>query len=130
MINSQSHIDILPVSECLQLNLSIPEYQRPYKWSVSSIDTMLWDINDAIQQRLIFSDYKYRIGTIILHKSDQKLDVVDGQQRLISLTLISKYLDKGYKNTLKVSMSCSENTHVFLRQNYPKTYPRQLCSYT
>ena len=90
MNNSQNHIDILPVSECLQLNLLIPDYQRPYKWSVSSIDTMLWDINDAIQQRLIFSDYKYRIGTIILHKSDQKLNVVDGQQRLISLTLISK----------------------------------------
>ena len=60
MNNNKNHIDILPVSECLQLNLSIPEYQRPYKWSVQSIDTMLWDINNAIQQSLTFSDYKYR----------------------------------------------------------------------
>ena len=104
---NQNHIDILPVSECLLLNLSIPEYQRPYKWSVLSIDTMLWDINNAIQQSFVFSDYKYRIGTIILHKSDQILDVVDGQQRLISLTLISKYLDADFDNAILQTMGAT-----------------------
>ncbi len=29
MNNNKKHIEILSVSECLQLNLSIPEYQRP-----------------------------------------------------------------------------------------------------
>ena len=82
---NQNHIDILPVSKCLQLNLSIPEYQRPYKWSVQSIDDMLWDINNSVQQSLSYSNYKYRIGTIILHKSGDLLNVVDGQQRLILL---------------------------------------------
>ena len=118
MNNSQSHIDILPVSECLQLNLSIPEYQRPYKWSVSSIDTLLGDIKDAIQQSLVFSDYKYRIGTIILHKSDQKLDVVDGQQRLISLTLISKYLDDDFDNTILQTRFFDKITQKHIHDNY------------
>lgn len=100
MHNAQNQIDILPVSECLQLNLSIPEYQRPYKWSVHSINDMLWDINNSIQQSHIYGDYKYRIGTIILHSSDGLLNVVDGQQRLISLTLISHYLDSDFDNTI------------------------------
>lgn len=118
MNNNKNHIDILPVSECLQLNLSIPEYQRPYKWSVQSIDTMLWDINNAIQQSLTFSDYKYRIGTIILHKSDQILDVVDGQQRLISLTLISKYLDGNFDNAILQTKFFDKSTQKHIHGNY------------
>lgn len=115
---TNNHIDILPVSECLQLNLSIPEYQRPYKWSVLSIDTMLGDINNAIQQSLAFSNYKYRIGTIILHKSDQILDVVDGQQRLISLTLISKYLDNGFNNAILQTKFYDKGTQKHIHDNY------------
>lgn len=115
---ANNHIDILPVSECLQLNLSIPEYQRPYKWSILSIDTMLGDINNAIQQSLAFSNYKYRIGTIILHKSDQILDVVDGQQRLISLTLISKYLDNGFNNAILQTKFYDKSTQKHIHDNY------------
>ena len=115
---SQNYIDILPVSECLKLNLSIPEYQRPYKWSVSSIDTMLGDINSAIQQSHVFLDYKYRIGTIILHKSAQKLEVVDGQQRLISLTLISKYLDNDFDNTIIQTRFYDKITQKHIHDNY------------
>ena len=118
MNNNQNHIDILPVSECLRLNLTIPEYQRPYKWSVQSIDTMLWDINNAIQQSLIFSDYKYRIGTIILHKSDQMFNVVDGQQRLISLTLISKYLDDHFDNAILQTKFYDKSTQKHIHDNY------------
>lgn len=118
MNNSQNHIDILPVSECLQLNLLIPDYQRPYKWSVSSIDAMLWDINDAIQQSLVFLDYKYRIGTIILHQSEKKLNVVDGQQRLISLTLISKYLDDDFDNTILQTRFYDKITQKHIHDNY------------
>ena len=117
-MENQNHIDILPVSECLQLNLSIPEYQRPYKWSVQSIDTMLWDINNAIQQSQAFSDYKYRIGTIILHKSDKMLDVVDGQQRLISLTLISKYLDNDFDNAILQTKFYDKSTQKHIHDNY------------
>lgn len=114
----QNNIKILPVSECLQLNLAIPEYQRPYKWSIQSIDTMLWDINNAIQQSLTFADYKYRIGTIILHKSDGVLNVVDGQQRLISLTLISKFIDDSFENSILRMDFCDKTTQKHIHENY------------
>ena len=114
----QNNIKILPVSECLQLNLAIPEYQRPYKWSIQSIDTMLWDINNAIQQSLTFADYKYRIGTIILHKSDGALNVVDGQQRLISLTLISKFIDDSFENSILRMDFCDKTTQKHIHENY------------
>ena len=115
---NQNRIDIIPVSECLQLNFSIPEYQRPYKWSVQSIDDMLWDINNSVQQSFSYSNYKYRIGTIILHKTDDVLNVVDGQQRLISLTLISKYLDHDYDNAILRNTFYDKITQKHIHDNY------------
>ena len=114
----QNQINILPVSECLQLNLSIPEYQRPYKWSIHSIDDLLGDINNAIQQSQVFTDYKYRIGTVILHNSEEVLNVVDGQQRLISLTLISKYLDKEFDNAILRTTFYDKVTQKHIHDNY------------
>lgn len=115
---NQNRIDIIPVSECLQLNFSIPEYQRPYKWSVQSIDDMLGDINNSVQQSFSYSNYRYRIGTIILHKTDDVLNVVDGQQRLISLTLISKYLDNNYDNAILRNMFYDKITQKHIHDNY------------
>lgn len=115
---NQNRIDIISVSECLKLNLSIPEYQRPYKWSVQSIDDMLWDINNSVQQSFSYSNYKYRIGTIILHKTDDVLNVVDGQQRLISLTLISKYLDHDYDNAILRNTFYDKITQKHIHDNY------------
>ena len=115
---NQNRIDIISVSECLQLNFSIPEYQRPYKWSVQSIDDMLWDINNSVQQSFSYSNYRYRIGTIILHKTDDVLNVVDGQQRLISLTLISKYLDHDYDNAILRNTFYDKITQKHIHDNY------------
>lgn len=115
---NQNRIDIIPVSGCLQLNFSIPEYQRPYKWSVQSIDDMLGDINNSVQQSFSYSNYRYRIGTIILHKTDDVLNVVDGQQRLISLTLISKYLDNNYDNAILRNMFYDKITQKHIHDNY------------
>lgn len=115
---NQNRIGILPVSECLKLKLSIPEYQRPYKWSIQNIDDMLWDINNSIQQSLSFKNYKYRMGTIILHKSGDVLNVVDGQQRLISLTLICKYLNDGFVNDILGKEFSDKITQRHIHDNY------------
>lgn len=114
----KNHIDILPVSDCLKLNLSIPEYQRPYKWSIQSINDMLGDINNSIQQSQFFANYKYRIGTIILHNSRDVLNIVDGQQRLISLTLISKYLDEDFDNNIMRMTFYDKTSQKHIHDNY------------
>jgi len=64
--------------------LSIPEYQRPYKWERQHIRNLFYDIREAIEK----DTSVYRIGTVILHQKEEgKLDIVDGQQRLISISL-------------------------------------------
>ena len=68
------------------LRLRLPTYQRPYKWSVKSARTLLDDLLAASER-----GGEYRIGSVILHEnvSEGTLDIVDGQQRIVTLALIA-----------------------------------------
>lgn len=111
-------IEIISVSDCLNKNISIPDYQRPYKWGVKNITDLLQDIDHAINEARLYSDLKYRIGTVILHREGKVLNVVDGQQRLISLTLLSYYLDKDFDNSIIKKKFTDKITLKHLQQNY------------
>ncbi len=68
----------------------IPDYQRPYVWTLKEA-RQLWDdiITSKERQKI-----DYRIGTVILHdnKETRSLDIVDGQQRLITLSILMHLL--------------------------------------
>lgn len=67
------------------LVLSIPEYQRPYKWTAKNANQLLDDIEDAMNS----NKEVYRVGTLILHADrDGKYNIVDGQQRTITFALL------------------------------------------
>lgn len=89
---------ILPIGKLLARdNIRIPYYQRPYKWSKQYVIGLLSDIKKATYKKDSNKDFKYRIGTIILHKTqneDKKdvYDVVDGQQRIITFAILIKAL--------------------------------------
>ena len=36
--------DIISINKLLKMELDIPDYQRPYKWSVQNIEDLLNDI--------------------------------------------------------------------------------------
>lgn len=82
-------VEIKSINSLLEMNLDIPNYQRPYKWDIQNIEDLFLDITNAINDAAHYKNaFKYRIGTIILHKKqDGTYDVVDGQQRIISLVL-------------------------------------------
>ena len=86
---------IMSVQELLSQNLRIPGYQRPYRWTTKNISDLLAHINNAIEQEKRHSGFKYRIGSVILHNNvaDGCLDLVDGQQRVLSLILLALCLD-------------------------------------
>ena len=76
--------EIKSINELLNMKLDIPDYQRPDKWDIQNIDDLLSDITNAISDADRYrTDFKYRIGTIILHKTkDDIFDVVDGSKEL------------------------------------------------
>ncbi|HEJ1320914.1 TPA: DUF262 domain-containing protein [Pseudomonas aeruginosa] len=65
--------------------LEIPAYQRDYAWSTSNIDDLFEDIEEAMEL-----DGGHYLGTFILSQSGKSapVKVVDGQQRLTTLTML------------------------------------------
>ena len=74
----------------------IPNYQRPYSWNQDNVSDLVNDINDAFENGV----KEYFIGSIITIEKDVKkqFEVVDGQQRLTTITLIFSALRNLIKN--------------------------------
>ena len=71
--------------DILRLPLSIPNYQRIYCWEERNVKCLLNDVYEHIYNK---TTTRYRLGTIILHFHDGKYDIIDGQQRLVTLALL------------------------------------------
>ena len=78
---------IISVRELLaDSSLAVPQYQRPYKWTGKNINQLFSDI--AIHK----DKSSYRLGTIVFHQDGDRKNIVDGQQRTISLLLAARAL--------------------------------------
>ena len=68
----------------------IPLYQRNFSWRREQIERLLQDIYAAFKQN---KDGHYYIGSlVVLKRSNGDFEVIDGQQRLTVLSLITKIL--------------------------------------
>ncbi|MCU6501903.1 DUF262 domain-containing protein [Rugamonas sp. A1-17] len=90
----QSSVEAVTVGDLLARNLRIPPYQRPYSWEAATALQLLDDIRDAMTDHER-RDVSYVLGAVILHDTGSGLDVVDGQQRLLTLHMILQFLDTG-----------------------------------
>ena len=87
------------IAQLLAQQLTIPEYQRPYKWQPKHVYQLIDDIFNHRTKPC------YRLGTVVLHQDKesvnenkkQTLNIVDGQQRLLTLTLLCTILDGAEK---------------------------------
>ena len=84
---------IIKICDLLKIeNLSIPDYQRPYKWSPKNVNQLLDDIFLNVDKSA------YRLGTIVINENFDsktntvKYNIVDGQQRTLTIYLIAKAL--------------------------------------
>lgn len=111
-------------------NLVIPHYQRNYCWEDKQVKT-LWENLKEIPQK-----DEYHLGTIILQK-DKNGDyaVIDGQQRLVTLTLIVRELNYQGKMPLLTQRFLSENSkkHIansrwLIKHLISRSYDETLCS--
>lgn len=86
-------------------SFSIDEYQREYKWEKKNVDDLLTDLYDKFQKsfhdgdetKKVASYEDYFLGSIIVSKRNGKSYLVDGQQRVTSLTLLLIYLYRAAK---------------------------------
>ena len=108
----------------------IPDYQRPYAWSEEECQTLWEDIFDfAIPEgdaTKFNSEDEYYLGPIVTFKNDNnKLEVIDGQQRLTTLMLLLRAFhisfgemkDENSKKIKELIESCIWKTDEFGNAN-------------
>ena len=68
----------------------VPLYQRSYAWGEQQIDQLLEDLYLAFTKK---ANTDYYLGTlVVMQREGGVLEVVDGQQRLTTLTLLFRHL--------------------------------------
>lgn len=124
MTDTNSKAKIMSVDALLKENLAIPNYQRPYKWTRKNVSELLDDIDTAIEDKKRYGgDFQYRVGSVILHsevdETGHKIyNIVDGQQRLITLSLIKYELDSDFQSPI-LSRNLRHKESIFhLQENY------------
>lgn len=111
--------DIWSVDKLLVQNLVIPSYQRPYKWTGKNITELILDIQKSIEDGKKYSNFKYRVGTVILYRGSdtEPCEVVDGQQRLLSFLLLKLYLKPDFTCRLLSTKFSDKVTKQHLHDN-------------
>lgn len=85
-------------------HFNIPHYQRGYKWEPSNVEKLLDDVNN-----FEMADGKfYCLQNITIISDGKQFNVIDGQQRLTTLTIILSYL--GNKLLVKDKVRFPENS--------------------
>lgn len=89
-----SNLTEKPIAELLGLNFFIPSYQRGYRWTERQVEDLLDDIWDYIHKPGKKPNEWYCLQPIVIKKSLNNYEVLDGQQRLTTIFLILKQLER------------------------------------
>lgn len=78
----------------------IPSYQRPYAWGVDQATELFGDLFSFFQDD---DEEGYFLGSIVLIKSEDKpfSEVIDGQQRLTTLTILLAAMANSHNDAYK-----------------------------
>lgn len=98
MSNVKEYVKTLTISDLFndanKCNYIIPIYQRNYAWGDNEISSLLQDIKNACEKTKE-QDKNYYIGSLVVYRRENSdFEVIDGQQRLTTLTLIMHHLGK------------------------------------
>ena len=96
------------VREVLDKNkYTLDYYQREYLWQPKQMQEFIGDLTEKFLQeynplhpRTKVNEYEgYFLGPIIINSKDSQMSIIDGQQRLTSLTLLLIYLNHLQENS-------------------------------
>ena len=90
--------DVLSVENLFKDKYIIPLYQRNFAWGEEQISRLLQDIYES----MCSGDEHFYVGSlIVLQRSNGELEVIDGQQRLTMLSILSGILNMGMRLSLR-----------------------------
>lgn len=99
--NTISFSDIISGDNTYQ----VPLFQRDYSWKEENWDDLWLDINNALE-----SNTRHYMGSIVLIKKEKKqLEIIDGQQRLTTLSLLALSCIRIIEELIQINENKSDN---------------------
>lgn len=69
--------------------LVIPEFQRPYEWDTERVEQFVKDLEEIFRNKKKDNDnFEYLIGNMVFYQNNNECQIVDGQQRIITLGIM------------------------------------------
>ncbi|TMP14246.1 hypothetical protein CWC02_18850 [Pseudoalteromonas sp. S2721] len=103
----------------------VPMYQRNYAWGEGEINQLIQDVLDYQKSK---PEQTYYIGTLVVFaRKDGSFEVIDGQQRFTTLTLLAfalKRLSSTNKSTVDMGWYNAPNLNFESRQKSSITFER------
>lgn len=97
-MNRIKDADVLCVESIFKDKYIIPLYQRNFAWGEEQISRLLQDIYES----MCSGDEHFYIGSlIVLQRGNGEFEVIDGQQRLTMLSILSGILKMGIRLNLR-----------------------------
>ncbi|QLB13266.1 uncharacterized protein DUF262 [Bisgaardia hudsonensis] len=126
----EKELEIINLEQLFGLTLSIPDYQRPYRWTTKSTNILFSDTYEAFKNNL----EEYRLGSVILHLDKNEYNIVDGQQRLTTLAILLYCLDEKANDLLQekyneLSVEAVKNNNQLLSKLVGKLEEQERQSY-
>lgn len=122
MIEQKSVRDI--INE--KVNFIVPSYQRGYRWDEINVTDLLDDLLEFMQDGS--SGKFYCLQPLVVKKiGTNQYNVIDGQQRLTTIFIILKYLEKlledenDIKEIYTINYETREGSQEFLKEIASKT---------
>ena len=105
---AENIIEIKSVGDLLGMKFLIPSYQRGYRWTEKQVKDLLNDVNEFEPRKIPDSDEEtwYCLQPLVVKRIDENdsrlpkdnktnwYEVIDGQQRLTTIFIILKLIDK------------------------------------
>ncbi len=116
---------------------TIPSYQRPYSWTTEQSEELYQDLTRAVHDfnGSVEEFAPYFLGSILLIKEkddDPRVEIIDGQQRLTTLTMLLSAIRSLMNPDIAESLTFAESLTGYLREkadpitNTPKRYRLKL----
>ncbi len=91
--------------------LEVPIYQREYSWELEQVSDLYHDIDNSNEDSPLY------LGSFLFYSSDNKVEIIDGQQRLTTIFLIMYCIKERIEEWFTTIENPDEDTRTRYRTN-------------
>jgi hypothetical protein len=94
-----------------EMIITIPDFQRSYVWDNENLQKLI----DDFEEFLLRDKNEYYMGTILLYKDGEKYEIIDGQQRITTLTILFNVLNNEFPTNFQLAFSSQDSINNIIK---------------